>query len=51
MAHRDRLAVPESNDQDKLNELAGKTYPEILEAAIEGNQLRQAQKTNAQRPI
>jgi len=34
---RDRLAIEKSDlDQDKLNELAGKTLPEILTAAIEG---------------
>jgi glucose-6-phosphate isomerase len=35
--HRDRLAVPKSaHDQDDLNKLAGKSIPEILQAAISG---------------
>ncbi len=34
---RDRLAIEKSDlDQDKLNELAGKSMPEILSAAING---------------
>ncbi|MDX1962930.1 MAG: glucose-6-phosphate isomerase [Pirellulales bacterium] len=34
---RDRLAIEASDlDQDKLNELAGKTVPQILTAAIDG---------------
>jgi glucose-6-phosphate isomerase len=34
---RDRLAIERSDlDQDKLNELAGKTLPDIMSAAIQG---------------
>ena len=34
---RDRLAIERSElDQDKLNELAGKTLPDIMAAAIQG---------------
>ncbi len=34
---RDRLSIEKSDlDQDKLNDFAGKSYPEILTAAIAG---------------
>jgi glucose-6-phosphate isomerase len=36
-SHRDAIAIEKSNfDQDKLNELVGKTYPDVLRAAFEG---------------
>jgi glucose-6-phosphate isomerase len=48
---RDRLAVPKSaHDQDDLNKLAGKSIPDILEAAIAGtNQAyREARRPTAE---
>jgi glucose-6-phosphate isomerase len=36
-SHRSPIAIEKSDlDQDKLNELAGKTYPDVLRAAFEG---------------